>query len=56
MLRVRCLLCNEIIESNRNDTANLLEHVKQKHPDIRMTKAQSAEVRLTFHGNKIFSV
>lgn len=46
-IRVRCLLCNEVLDSVRNDTTNLLEHIRQKHPNIKLSKVNS-EVRFYF--------
>lgn len=38
ILKVRCLLCDEVLECPKNETVTLLEHVKDKHPDIKMSR------------------
>ena len=36
--RVRCLLCTDIIECLKKDNTVLLEHVREKHPEIKIAK------------------
>lgn len=36
-LEVECLLCKEIIKCQQNDTSILVDHVKLKHPDIKIS-------------------
>lgn len=37
VLEVECLLCKEILKCKQNDTSILVDHVKLKHPDVRIS-------------------
>lgn len=46
-IRVKCTICKEILNCHRDDTDTLLQHIRQKHPNLK-TKNINGQVSSTF--------
>lgn len=51
-LRVRCLLCREVLDCGQENTLMLLDHVREKHPNINIIRvSDQVNIRILFTAN-----